>query len=313
MTEAGSQLKVTVIIVTYNSEGEIGGCLETVIPQIESVGGEVIVVDNASTDETVERIKPHLPALREQAGRAQRDDITLIVNEKNLGFSRANNQALEKARGEFVFLLNPDTRMEPGTVGTLIKKLKEDETLGAVAPQLRFPDGRIQYSCRRFPTYGAVLSELSGLSKLFPHAKTFNGWKMGDFDHRSPREVDQPAAAALMIRTDLLRRLGGFDEDFWMFFSDVDLCRRIGEKKRILFTPEAVVIHRGGASVNPRKASMIVSSHRSFIRYFRKWHRGPVQQVMNILMAVLLYLVMGVRVVWAGVRPAGRRAKRRAL
>ncbi|MFQ6616623.1 MAG: glycosyltransferase family 2 protein [Fidelibacterota bacterium] len=298
MTEPGSGFKVTVIIVTHNSEKEIGECLEALIPQVESAGGEIVVIDNASTDGTVERIEPR---------------ITLIKNEKNLGFSRGNNQGLEIARGEFVFFLNPDTRVEPGSIETLVSKLEEDESLGAAAPQLRYPDGSIQYSCRRFPTYGTVLSELVGLSKVFPGSRIFNGWKMGDFDHTSPRDVDQPAAAALLVRRDLLRKTGGFDEDFWMFFSDVDLCRRIRQKKGILFTPETAVTHHGGASIHPRKISMIVSSHRSFVRYFRKWHTRPHERMMNAILAVLLYSAMGVRAALALFGPSGRGRKRRTL
>ncbi|MEE9168053.1 MAG: glycosyltransferase family 2 protein [Candidatus Neomarinimicrobiota bacterium] len=301
---SSSNVRVSVIIVTYNSEEEIGPCIRSVVPQVSSVGGEIIVVDNASADRTVERI---------ESLRNQNKNIQIITNTENVGFSRANNQAFEMARGESILLLNPDTELRAETIEKLSFLLSTNDELGAVAPQLRLPDGRIQTSCRRFPTYGSVLFEMFGLSKTFPRSRFFNGWKMGDFDHTSSREVDQPAAAALMIRTELLRSLKGFDPAFPMFFSDVDLCRRIWKTRKILFYPGAVVMHHGGASINPRKPSMIVNSHRSFIRYFRKWHAGPANRVMNIVIAVALYIAMGFRVVWTVVFRKRKAFRRTAL
>ena len=295
-------LTVSVVIVTYNSEREIRPCLKSVLPQMIDVDGKVIIVDNASTDGTLRVI---------EGFNDKNEHLKLIKNNENLGFSRANNQGLEMARGEFVFFLNPDTEVSDAVIDQLINVLREDDALGAVAPQLRFPNGPIQYSCRRFPTYGWVTSEFLGLNRLFPESRFFNGWKMGDFDHASSREVDQPAAASLMVRGDLLRELGGFDTGFPMFFSDVDLCRRIWQKKKILYYPDAMVIHHRGASVKRERPRMIVSSHLSFIRYFNKWHKGPVRRVMNVLMAILLLLSMIIRVLWGVLFPI-RKTDRRA-
>ena len=295
---------ISVVIVTYNSEREIRPCLKSVLPQVTDLDGEVIIVDNASTDGTLRVI---------EGFNDKNEHLKLIKNNENLGFSRANNQALELALGEFVFFLNPDTEVSDGAIDQLINALRKDNSLGALAPQLRFPNGTIQYSCRRFPTYGWVLAEVLGLSRLSPRSRYLNGWKMGDFDHTTSQEVDQPAAAALMVRGDLLRELGGFDETFPMFFSDVDLCRRIWQKKKILYYPEAVVIHHGGASVKRERPRMIVSAHLSFIRYFTKWHKGPIRRVMNALMAILLFLSMLIRVLSAFLFPIRKTHKRTTL
>lgn len=305
--DSGSNVRVSVVIVTYNSEEEIGACLEAVIPQVKEVGGEIIVVDNASRDGTVDVIE----SFRKE--KPQITLITLIENDHNLGFSSANNQVLETAKGEFTFFLNPDTQLRAETIEKLTFLLSSSNDAGAAAPQLQFPDGTIQHSCRRFPTYGSLISEMLGLSRLFPTSRFFNGWKMGDFNHTRSREVDQPAAAALMVRTDLFRELGGFDPDFPMFFSDVDLCRRIWERKKILFYPGAAVVHHGGASVKRAKPKMIVSSHLSFIRYFNKYHKGFLNRIMNGVMAVLLLASMGARVLWATVLPESKSSRRDAL
>ena len=303
MVNKDINLSVSVIIVTFNSEKEIGACLQSVIPQVKTITGEIIVVDNNSNDTTVELV---------ESFRQNNDNIQLIKNRENTGFSQANNQGIEKAKGEFILLLNPDTEVRAETIEKLTFLLSSDNELGAIAPQLQFPDSTIQYSCRRFPIYRSVVFDILGLSKLFPHSRIFNGWKMGDFDHTSSREVDQPAAAALMVRNSLLREIGGFDELFPMFFSDVDLCQRIKQTKKILFYPGAVVMHHGGASIKRVKPKMIINSHLSFIRYFKKYHTGTFNQVPNLFMSVLLGVGMVVRVIGAVVWP-GRERKRSVL
>jgi len=302
MMDKETNLSVSVIIVTYNSEQEIGACLKSVIPQVKTIGGEIIVVDNDSNDRTTEIV---------ESFQQNNNEIHLIKNTENTGFSKANNQGIQKAKGEYVFFLNPDTEVRPETIEKLSFLLSTDNELGTIAPQLQFPDGRIQHSCRRFPTYGSTVSEMIGLSKLFPNSRTFNKWKMGDFDFITSRDVDQPAAAALMVKRGLLREIGGFDESFPMFFSDVDLCQRIWQTKKILFYPGAVVTHHSGASVKRVKPKMIVSSHLSFIHYFNKYHKGPLNRVLNLLMTMLLGVSMVGRVIGAMVWR--KKTKRSAL
>lgn len=269
-------------MVTYNSSQTIGVCIESVLADIETVSGELIVVDNHSTDDT--------PALL-QSYAAQNPRIALELNQVNRGFAVGNNQALRLATGKHIFVLNPDTVLETGVLKALLERLESSEKIGIVAPQLRFPDGRIQKTCRRFPRHLDVIYNVFGLANIFPANQHFNSWKMGDFNHEIPCQVDQPAGAALMIRGGLFRELGGFDMNFPMFFNDVDLCKRVKDAGyEIWYFPQYVIQHLGGASVKQVKLKMTLSSHISFFRYFEKHFTRLHQQPMNFLVGILLYL-----------------------
>ena len=255
-------MSVSVLIVTYQSVHEIETCLRSLLPQIKQLEGEIVIVDNASTDGTIELLRNF---------EKKEDAITIIYNTENRSYAPANNQALKASTRDTIFYLNPDTQIQINTIESLLSMLESDAKLAAIAPQLRFPDGRIQYSCRRFPKHRDVFFNVIGLSLLFPQSPFFNGWKMGDFDHLSAKHVDQAGAAALMVKRDVLEKLNGFDEVFPLFFNDVDLCYRIHQEGySILFYPYATVIHHAGISVKKRPTRAIISSHVAFFRFFEK-------------------------------------------
>jgi GT2 family glycosyltransferase len=255
--------KVSVVIISFNGIEFIDGCVASVLKSIEGVSGEVIIVDNGSVDGTVELIKKKYPSVR------------WIQNEKNLGFARAVNQGLGRAAGEFILLLNQDTRIRGRAIPLMMARLKKDKQVGLIGPKFVGFDGRLQQSCRAFPRYRDLFYEMTGLSYLFPRSKIFSQWKMGWFDHQSERAVDQPMGAAIMIKREALQRIGLMDESFGMFFNDVDFCRRIiSAGFTNLYYPEAVVEHFVGGSTRRVKPKMIIESHRSMYRYFRKYNRG---------------------------------------
>ncbi len=275
-------VQISVLIVTYNSGSTIRSCLESVFQELTDLEGEVIIIDNHSSDDTVSILNEFLP---------DNPGLTVKENRTNRGFAVGNNQALEIAGGQHILILNPDTILQPDVLKNLLTELERDAKTGVVAPQLQFPDGRIQRTCRRFPKHSDVVYNVFGLANLFPESRRFNGWKMGDFDHKSRQEVDQPAGAALLVRGDLLRSLHGFDENFPMFFNDVDLCKRIKDAGyAIWYLPEYSIQHLGGASVKQLKMKMAISSHVSFFRYFEKHFTRMHQQPSNFVVGVLLYL-----------------------
>ncbi len=248
---------------------------------------QVVVVDNASKDETAGIINEK-----------KTNSLDFTQNTVNVGFTKAVNQGKKIAGGEYIFILNPDTQFTEGSVARLMKTISSDNTIGLVAPQLRFRGGSIQYSCRRFPSFWNVLTEMTGLSRIFHRSRFLNGWKMGDFDHEMERDVDQPAGAALLVKKDLLDALDGLDERFPMFFSDVDLCKRIKDiGKRVVFCPDAVIIHKGGSTVLGRRPALIASSHLSLIRYFLKHHRRIMDVIPNLLITVLLLIGIPFRII----------------
>ncbi|MBH30631.1 MAG: glycosyl transferase [Candidatus Marinimicrobia bacterium] len=276
-----SKPDVSVVIVTYNSQDEIGLCLDSLEPYLSNSLCETVIIDNASQDGTASVINSWGAA-----------EITFINNSENVGFTKAVNQGIAKSSGEYIFILNPDTQLTKNSIDGLVRRFNSNSEIAAVAPQLRFPDGRIQYSCRRFPTRGNVIVEMLGLSGRSKK----NGWKMADFDHTFERDIDQPAGAALMVRRSILIELGGLDERFPMFFSDVDLCKRIRDAGgRIIFCPEGIITHIGGSSIFKRRSAMIATSHLSLIRYFFKHNRRGVDLMPNVVMAILLILGIPLR------------------
>ncbi len=263
---------------------------------------QAVVVDNASLDETAGIVNEK-----------KSKNLAFIQNTVNVGFTKAVNQGIDHASGEHIFILNPDTQFKPASVDALIRKLSADSEIGLVAPQLRFSDGGIQYSCRRFPTFWNVLTEMMRLSRIFHRSKLLNGWKMGDFDHKMERDVNQPAGAAFMVKKDLLNGLSGLDERFTMFFSDVDLCKRIKDMgKKIVFCPDSVIIHKGGSTVLGRRPTLIASSHLSLIRYFLKHHRGIMDVIPNLLITFLLLIGIPFRIIGNLIFPR-RQIKRQTL
>jgi len=280
--EMESPIQLSILIVTYNSSTTLRACLDSVFQELDTLEGEVVVVDNHSSDTTAAILKDYSD---------QHSRLHCKLNGVNRGFAVGNNQALEMAHGQHILILNPDTILQSGVLNNLLRELEVDEKTGVVAPQLQFPDGRIQKTCRRFPGHLDVIYNVFGLSTLFPESPRYNGWKMGDFDHRSRMSVDQPAGAALLIRGDLLRSLKGFDENFPMFFNDVDLCKRIKDAGyTIWYLPEYGIHHLGGASIKQVKLKMTISSHISFFRYFEKHFTRMYQQPSNFIVGALLYL-----------------------
>jgi len=258
-------VQVSVVIVSYNNEKEIDACLDSVINDLKNEVHEIIIIDNNSEDRTKEIIQ-------QKKRKLSNDSIVLISNEKNLYFTRALNQGLQQCRGNLILILNPDTQIQESALEKLRNALIENNKIGIVAPQLINSDGTIQPSCRRFPKYRDILLELSGLSYLFG-----SRWKMEEFDHKTRANIDQPQGASLLFRRRLLKEVGFWDENFPMFFSDVDWCKRVKEKGYgILFEPAAKVIHHKGVGVYRNRPKMIWSSHLSFYKYFRKHRNRPI-------------------------------------
>lgn len=286
--------ELSIVIVTYNSADYIGECLASIQRQSSVVSLEVIIIDNDSKDASQSIVKEYL---------SEGIPGEFIINKSNRYFAPAVNQGIGAATGEYVLILNPDTELQPESLELLLEYFRNDRSVGVVAPQLVNPDGSIQPSCRRFPKHRDVVFNLFGINRLFPKSRFFNGWKMGDFDHQQIREVDQPQGAALLTSQMVLDAVGPLDEDFPMFFNDVDWCYRVKQSGyKIMFYPPAKIVHHQGVSVNSVKAKMVVSSHVSFFRFFEKYYDHIHQQLFNLIVGFLLYISIPFRVLWLAVR-----------
>ncbi len=294
---------ISIIIVTYNSEKEIVNCINSLLPQLNNINDEIIIIDNDSTDDTITLINF-----------IESKSISLIQNNENFGYTRANNQGIKNANGDYILFLNPDTNVPNGVINNLLNEIKNDNNLGAIAPQLRCPNGKIQKSCRHFPRRRDILYESMGLSKILHNSKEFNYWKMGDFDHKKTSLVDQPAGAALLIPKKIITEIGLFDEQFPMFFSDVDLCKRIWNAGyEVQYTTNSFITHEGGASVYRKRIKMIVSSHFSFWKYFNKYKIKLSDNVLNILVGIFLLVLIPFRIILNLLLPNLIKLERRSL
>lgn len=268
-------MTLSVCIVNWNTREDLRLALRSLHEHaIRGEEMEVLVWDNASSDGSAATVHAEFP------------EIALTMSNENVGYARASNALLECARGEFALLMNPDVQVLPGTLETLLAKARQDERIGAVACRLRYPDGRLQHSVRQFPTAVSVLWEVLGLARLFPRSRTFGAYRMTWWDYGDEREVDQPMASLLLLRKRALEAVGRFDEQFPLFFNDVDLCYRLKQAGwKILFTPEAEAIHRVAASTSQRRSQAIAASHEGLIRFFRKHYSdryGPVSMALLV-------------------------------
>lgn len=279
---------IIVVVVTYNSKEDIGACLQAVQGCPVGVTVNTVVVDNASTDGTAEIVAREFP------------EVQLIRNDKNQYYAAANNQGAAIGAEEYILLLNPDVQLGENTLYELVDYLKRNPEVAAVAPKLFFPDGRVQHSVRRFPTYSILWLEISGLCRLFPRRAKTSGWRMDLQQVNSPLEVDQPMASCFLVRRSVWESLQGFDERFPMFFNDVDFCYRLKTSGgRIVYLPKVTALHRGGASTRSVKTRMIWFSHLGFLRFLRKHHRGPIDLFKYVLAIPLVVLVAALRsLIW---------------
>ncbi|UCB52862.1 MAG: glycosyltransferase family 2 protein [Candidatus Zixiibacteriota bacterium] len=272
-------MDISIVIVTWNSQDFIRQCLGSILATSAESGTEVIVVDNASSDGTARIVRASYP------------EVNLIENKTNLGYAKANNQGIDQAQGRYVLLLNPDTRLLDHSLSSMYKFMERNPRAGAMGPRLLNPDGSTQASCREFPGFSSLIWEFSGLSRLFPESKIFGKWRMGYFTFDQPREVDQPMGSCLVIRKETLEQVGSFDENFSMFFNDVDLCYRIKNAGwKIYFQPDAQVIHHRGAFTRKVKRKMIWLSHLAFYKFFKKHRKGPADRFLLLLFSLPLFL-----------------------
>lgn len=255
-------MTLSICIVNWNTRDYLRACLASIGTHPPDVPYEIIVVDNASQDVSAEMVREQFPHAR------------LIANTENVGYAAGNNQALQAAQGRFLLLLNPDTEVYEDTLNQALLFLRSHPEAGAVGALQRFPDGIIQPSVRTFPYPLLLFFEMVGLSRLFPRHPLFAGYRMGAFCYDRVQEVDQPMGTFLMVKREVIEQVGLVDEDFPLFFNDVDWCYRIKRAGwKIYFVPDVVILHHGGAGTSQIRRAAIRESHRSLELFYRKHFR----------------------------------------
>jgi len=258
-------VKVSVIIVTYNSAAEIIPCLSSIDENGGDIEREIIVVDNASMDGTAELVGERFPSVR------------VIRNDRNRGFGAAINQGARAADGRYLFLINPDSVLTNNGLPEAIIFMDAHQGVGAAGCKVVNPDGAIQLSCRSFPSYGTIFfSRYSIMSRLFPNNRFSRRFLLADLDHDEKRAVDWVSGAAMLLRKAALDEAGGFDEDYFLFIEDIDLCWRLRRKGwEVYYLPYPVVLHHIGKSSEKVKLRSIYHHHRSIFLFYRKHYRRP--------------------------------------
>jgi GT2 family glycosyltransferase len=272
---------IGIVIVTHNSAGEIGPCLDAAL----ATGAEVIVVDNASSDETLSQIGTRSAAV--------------IANRDNRGFAAGVNQGTRAISAEFVLLLNPDAILQSG-----LEALRDACAApggGAAGGKLLDTHHRVQagFSVRRLPTPLVLALEILMVNRLWPRNPANWHYRCYDFPYDTPGEVEQPAGAFLMFRRKVWEELGGFDERFYpIWFEDVDFCKRVRDHGyRVYYEPRAVAVHRGGHSIQKiLLEERQLYWYRSLLKYgfkhFRTW--VPQWLCLAVIIGSCLRMAMGI-------------------
>jgi N-acetylglucosaminyl-diphospho-decaprenol L-rhamnosyltransferase len=280
---------LSVVVLSWNTLELTRRCLHSVFGADQGVALEVIVVENASHDGSAEMVAREFPAAR------------LVRNERNEGYARGNNQGIALANAPLVLLLNSDAEVQPGAIRSLVDFLRAEPAYGGAAPRLVNADGSVQRACMRFPGLAVGLLYDSWFERRFGRSRAVRRYFMEDFDHLHDADVDQPPGACLLLRRDLLARIGGFDESLFLFFNDVELCRAIadtGLKIRYLAGP--AVLHHGGRSTAQYR-DFVSEWATNRVRYYRKRHG-----LLGVLTIKTSFLLRAVEEWWKTRRqPAG--------
>lgn len=232
------EVKLSIIILSFNTKDILDNCLNSLREVRGEVPFEVIVVDNASHDESPKMVKAKYPW------------VVLIENDKNVGFSAGNNLAKKKANGEYILFLNSDTQVYKDTLKKTVNYLDKHPEVGSVGCKIVLKNGQLDKDSRRsFPTPWVALTHFSGLDKLFPKSKIFSKYWYGYLSADETSEVDVLQGAYHLSRRKLLNEVGWFDEDYFLDGEDVDLCWKIKETgAKIIYYPEVSILHLKKAS-----------------------------------------------------------------
>ena len=288
--------RLSVVVLSWNTRDLTLACLAA-LERDGFVGGrEVVVVDNASSDGSVEAVRARFPATK------------LVVNCENRLFAAACNQGALAAHGDWLCLLNSDTEVAPGALQQLVEFLEQEPAYAMAAPQLRSPDGSIQRFCRRLPTRAEALFGIGVLSRHWPGTRVLSRYTMQDFDHAHDLDVEQPMGACMVLRRSEFLGLGGFDERLSLYYNDVDLCFELGARgRRIRFLAAARVMHHlGGSTARNPSRSRLWWANRAC--WFAKRHGATG----GLLVQVSLLLEQGGVVLRTWLNPRRSLAEKRA-
>jgi len=279
-------LDLSIIIVSWNVRELLGQCLNSILDETGDLALEVVVVDSGSTDGSPEMVASEHPW------------VHLLSCTENVGFPKGNNLGIQIAAGRQLLFLNPDTVLVRGALTSIFRYMESHHDVGVVGPQLTNPDGSRQSSRRRFPSLATGFVESTWLDRFAPPS-VLSRYYAEDLPDDVPVDVDWVVGACMMVRGEAIAQVGGMDEAYFMYSEELDWCRRFKDAGwRVVFLPEAKVIHYEGRSSEQAVTARHINFQRAKLRYFRKYH-GALQA--SVLRAFLL-LVYGWQLLWEGLK-----------
>src|SRR5690606_7376079 len=287
-------MKLSVVIVNYNVKAFLEQCLRTVFQALEGIDGEVFVVDNQSTDGSTAMVREKFP------------QVQLVANTENVGFSRANNQAIKMSRGEYVLLLNPDTVVGENVFRQVVDFLDAHPKAGGLGVKMIDGTGRfLPESKRGLPTPTVAFFKIMGLSRLFPHSRLFGRYHLGHLPENEIAPIEILSGACMFLRKRMLDEVGLLDESFFMYGEDIDLSYRItlGGYENWYF-PDAPIIHYKGESTKKSSVNYVFVFYNAMVIFARKHftRRGP--QLFSAIIRGAIYLSAAAAIVMRFLRKA---------
>lgn len=273
---------ISIIIINWNTRDLLAECLESLYKTISGTSFDIWVVDNASTDDSVPMVQANFPS------------VQLILNRDNVGFARANNQAMTASQGRTMLLFNSDAVATPGAVAALMRVIETKPQAGIVGAHLLNSDGSFQASHSPFPNLWQEFLILSGLGRLF-YGRSYPS--RGAQEDKGPQPVDYVEGACLLVRREAFEQAGGLDEGYFMYAEEVDWCynmRRAGWQ--VWYQPEARIIHYGGGSSRNRRTQREADLYRSRVRFFRKNYGDTAA----IALKMLIYILTAIKMITHG-------------
>ncbi len=251
---------ISVLIVNYNVRDYLIHCIQSVLQSNYNAPLDIVVVDNHSFDDSVEVIRQQFP------------EVKVIANDTNLGFGKAVNQAAEAASGDYYLILNPDTVVQENSISTMVSYAETHPKVGVVGPKILNADGTLQLACKRsFPTLGVALPKILGLSSLFPNSRWAGRYNLTYLDENTTHSVDAVSGSCMLIRRDVFENVGGFDQRFFMFGEDLDLCYRIKSLGyEVHYYPETQIVHYQGESVKSAPFDSLNAFYTAMIQFSDK-------------------------------------------
>lgn len=262
---------ISIIIVSWNTARLLENCLASILANPPTSPFENWVVDNASTDDSPRMVREKFPL------------VQLVENRDNVGFARANNQAIQRSTGKYILLLNPDTLVAPGALQALVDFLDKHPEVGAAGARIIRPDGSLQISSHPRPTVTRELWRLFHLDAFLPYAM----YPQTRWETNQPQEVDILAGACLLVKKEVLEHVGFLDEDYFIYCEEIDLCVRIQRAGWPLYwVPQAEVVHFGGQSTQQVPTEMFLNLYHSNIKYFRKHYGRSGAQIYKLILRI---------------------------